>query len=230
MDALSKQEKIVALKEWFAKTKMNAEINSQTLGAPYTSVTPQVFLAASEKLIAIGKGESEPDDRDNLRFSTFLGIEDQVREHIEKDAGKLQRKAQTKMQQKKNLSWLHGSYFTPQVKSVVVGNALSANVEGINPFELFDNSHKMTKLGEGGIPSTTAIPAESRTVNPSSFGFIDPLHITENESIGVTGYMATGVVKGKDGKLYKIMKNKKGELVWVDHQTLLNSKVEIPER
>lgn len=229
MDTLSKQEKIDALKTWFAKTKLNPEICGQTLGSPYSSVTPAVFISASKKLIQIGKGEVEPDDRDNLKYSTFLGPEDYVREHIDKDAGKLQRKAQTKMQHKKNLSWLHSSYFTPQVKSVVIGNSLASNVDGINPFELYDNSHKITKLGEGGIPATTAIPSESRTVNPSSFGFIDPLHTTENEAIGVTGYFAHGVVKGKDGKLYKLMKNRKGELEWVDHQTLLNSKVEIPE-
>jgi hypothetical protein len=85
-------------------------------------------------------------------------------------------------------------------------------------------------MGEGGIGSTDAIPQESRQVSESSFGFVDPAHSVESSKIGVSQYIATNTLKGRDNKLYKlVMNNKTGKKEWVDHETLLNSRVQIPE-
>lgn len=228
--ALTKPEKIQRVKEWLSKTQLDATVVGQTLGTHASSVSTGVMLAASAKLIQVNKGAVEPDDRDNLRFSKFLGVEDFVKEHIEKDAGRLQKKAAMKMQQKKNLSWFHPGFFTPQIRSVIIGNPLTQNVDGINPLEHYDNSHRVTKMGPGGIPSPEAIPDESRQVNTSSFGFLDPLHVTESDKIGVLAHVASGVVKGRDNKLYRIMKDAKtGKLKWCSHEEVLNSRVLIPE-
>src|SRR5688572_21248485 len=115
---LSKQEQIDKIKEWLTKSELDAGVLKQTLGAHYEHITPQMLLQASKKLIRINKLEIPPDDRDNLKYSNFLGIEDFVKEKIEKDAGGYQRKAKMKLQQKRNLGWLHASFFTPQVRSV----------------------------------------------------------------------------------------------------------------
>jgi DNA-directed RNA polymerase beta subunit len=227
---ITKAEKIDKLKAWLAATRLDSEVTNTTVGVSSSSVDPKVLLAATVKLVKINKKEAEPDDRDNLRFSTFHGLEDFVAEHIEKDAGRIQKKARMKLQQKRDLSWLHPSFFTPQVRSVIIGNSLAQNVEGINPLEHFDNSHRVTKLGEGGIPSTEAVPDSSRQVNTSSFGFFDPVHISESENVGVSNYIAANVVKGKDKKLYRVMKDPRtGKLLWVDHETILHSRVKIPE-
>lgn len=226
---VTKSEKINLMKDWLAKTKLDSEVLGRTLHVADSSVTTNVLLTASAKLIKVNKGEVEPDDRDNLRFSKFLGMEDFVGEHITKDAGKLQRKAAYKMQQKRNLSWLSSGFFTPQVRSVVIGNALSQNVDGINPLEHWDNSHRVTKLGPGGIESSDAIPAESRQVNTSSFGFFDPVHIMESDKVGVTNYITHNVVKGRDNKLYRVMKDAKGKLKWLDHEEILDRQVLVPE-
>lgn len=226
---LSKQEKIDALKKWLNRTFVDPVVTKQTLGEALSSVSPRTLLLASAKLIKINKKEVEPDDRDNLRFSSFLGLEDFIKDHIEKDAAGLRRKATQKIQQRKNLTWLSSSFFTPQIKSVVIGNSLSNNVEGINPMEHFDNAHRVTKMGEGGIAGSESIPKESRQINTSSFGFFDPLHIAESDKVGVTQYIAANTLKGRDNKLYKLVKNKEGRMCWVDHETLLNSRVKIPE-
>lgn len=226
---VTKSEKINLMKDWLTKTKLDSEVLGRTLHVADSSITTNVLLTASAKLIKVNKGEVEPDDRDNLRFSKFLGMEDFVAEHITKDAGKLQRKASYKMQQKRNLSWLSAGFFTPQVRSVVIGNALSQNVDGINPLEHWDNSHRVTKLGPGGIESSDAIPAESRQVNTSSFGFFDPVHIMESDKVGVTNYMTHNVVKGRDNKLYRVMKDAKGQLKWLHHEEILDRQVLVPE-
>jgi len=226
---LSKQEKTDALKAWLAKTFVDPVVTKQTLGEALSSVSARTLLVASTKLLKINRKEVDPDDRDNLRYSTFLGLEDFIKDHIEKDAAGLRKKAGFKMQQRKNLTWLSPSFFTPQIKSVVIGNSLSNNVDGINPMEHFDNAHRVTKMGEGGIAGSESIPKESRQINTSSFGFFDPLHIAESDKVGVTQYFASNTVKGRDNKLYKLVKDKQGKNCWVDHETLLNSRVRIPE-
>jgi len=226
---LTKNEKVQAVREWLFKTRLDSGVVNDTLGLSDNMITPQVLLSASSKLIKINKGEVEPDNRDNLKYSKFLGLEDLIKENIERDMGNLQRKAGIKIRQKKNLSWLHAGYFTPQVRSAIIGNPLSQNMEGINPMEHLDISHKVTKLGPGGIGSSEAIPSESRDVSSSSFGFFDPFHVPENENIGVTNFIAVNTVKGRDGKLHKLVKDKTGKKVWIDHETILSKRLGLPE-
>jgi DNA-directed RNA polymerase beta subunit len=225
---LTHPEKISKIRQWLNQTELDPLITKTTIGISATQISPQVLLASSEKLIRINKGNDSPDDRDNLKYSRFMGVEDFVEEHINRDAGHIQQKAAYKMQMKKNLSWLTPGFFSPQIRSVIIGNTLANNVDGINPLEHWDNSHKVTKMGPGGIPSTEAIPTESRNVAPSSFGFFDPVHISETEKIGVNNYVAHNVGKGDDGKLYKVMKTKDG-LKWMNHEDILNQQVLIPE-
>jgi DNA-directed RNA polymerase beta subunit len=228
--SLSKQEKITKLKEYFKNMRLDAGVMGRTLGSPSSFVTPQIMLDASKKLLAVFGRKEAPDDRDNVVFSKFLGAEDYLKEHIEHDAGKIQFKAKNKLRQKRNLSWLHAGFFTPQVKSVFVGNTLAQNIEGVNPMEQYMLAHKVTKMGEGGISDTTAIPDSSREVNESQFGLLDPIQTVEATTIGVVNFFAHNVRKGADGKLYRqVIDNATGKPVWIDHQEFLSSTIEIPE-
>jgi DNA-directed RNA polymerase beta subunit len=229
MIPISPAEKVTKIKEWLSKTTLDAEVCNQTIGIPAGSISADVLLQASAKVLKVNKGLAEVDDRDNLKYSRFLNLEDFVKEHIDKDAGRLQQKAKQKIKQKSNLSWMTSGFFTPQVRSTIIGNALSENTEGINPMQIYDTVHKVTKMGEGGIPDATAIPDSSRDVQESSFGFIDPFHVDESEKIGVTGHFTHNVVKGHDGKLYRTMKGQDGKLKWMSHEDILNSTVGIPE-
>lgn len=224
------EEKTQDVKNWLKKTVIDPDVVQQTLGINVGHVSPEILLEASKKLIKINKLEAEPDNRDDIRFNTFHGMEDYVHEHIDKDAGKIQARAKMKMQQKKDLSWLHSGFFSPQIRSIIAGGSqLSQNIEGHNPIDNFDISTKVTKLGPGGIPSIDAVPDESRQVNSSYFGFLDPFRISETKTVGVDHRFAHNVVKGRDNKLYRLVLNKDGQPVWKDHEELLRSKVAIPE-
>jgi DNA-directed RNA polymerase beta subunit len=225
---LTKAEKTQELKTWLSTTKLDSEVVKHNLGIDASSVSPHVLLTASKKLIALNKQEAAPDDRDNLKFSKFLGMEDYVQEHILRDAGRVQQKAKTKMQAKKNLSWLTPGFFSSQIRSVIIGNTLANNVEGINPLEHYDNSHRVSKMGPGAIGSREAMPLESRQVNSSSFGFFDPVHIMEGDP-GAANFISHNVAKGKDNKLYRVMKDKNGKLGWYDHEDILSRQAVIPE-
>ena len=230
MNLLTPEEKSHEVKQWLKKTVIDPEVVQQTLGISSDHVSPHILLEASKKLIKINKLELEPDNRDDIRFNTFHGLEDFVNEHIEKDAGKIQGRAKMKMQQKKNLTWLHAGFFSPQIRSIISGGSqLSQNIEGHNPIDNFDVSTKVTKLGPGGIPGVDAVPDESRQVNSSYFGFLDPFRISETKTVGVDHRFAHNVVKGRDNKIYRYVLDKDKKPCWVSHEELLRSKVEIPE-
>jgi len=226
----SPEEKKQRVHDWMKKTVIDPNVVGQTLGKRTDHINPSLLLEASKRLIKINKLEEEPDNRDDIRFNTFHGLEDFVHEHVDKDAGKYQQKAKIKMQQKKNLSWLHAGFFSPQIKSIIAGGSqLSQNLEGHNPIDNFDLSTKVTKLGPGGIPSVDAVPDESRNVNSSYFGFLDPFRISESKTVGVDHRFAHNVVKGRDNKIYRLVLDKDKKPKWIDHETFLASKVQIPE-
>jgi DNA-directed RNA polymerase beta subunit len=226
----SKQEKISKLKDYFKSMKLDASVMGRTMGTSATSVSPQLILAASQKLLKVYTRQEEPDDRDNVVFSKFLGTEDYIKEHIEHDAGKIQLKAKNKLRQKRNLSWLHAGFFSPQVKSVFVGNSLAQNIEGVNPMEQYMLAHKVTKMGMGGIGSSEAIPDSSREVSESQFGLFDPIQTVEANTIGVVNFFVHNSRKGADGKLYRqVIDNATGKPVWIDHQEFLSSTIDVPE-
>ena len=229
MNLLSKKEKVEKIKEYMANIRLDVGVMGKTVGISVNRITPQVLLQTTSKLLKVYSREIAPDDRDNLSFSKFLGAEDYVKEHIEHDAGKIQMKAKIKLRQKRNLSWLHSGFFTPQIKSVFVGNALSQNIEGVNPMEQYMLAHKVTKMGDGGIGSTESIPDSSRGVNESQFGLMDPIQTVEATTIGVVNFFAKNCRKGDDGKLYRLVEDSHGKKVWIDHQTFLESVVEVPE-
>lgn len=229
MNNLSKQEKVAAIREYFNKVKLDASVMGKTIGVSTSKLTPLIMAQATEKLLKIHSREIPQDDRDNLAYSKFLGAEDYVKEHIDHDAGKLQLKAKSKLRQKRNLSWLHSGFFSPQIKSIFVGNSLSQNIEGVNPMEQFMLAHKVTKMGEGGIGSAESIPDSSRGVNESQFGLMDPIQTVESEAIGVVNFFVKNTRKGEDGKLYRLVETPEGKKVWIDHQEFLNSVIEIPE-
>ncbi len=230
MNLLSPEEKKHEVRGWLKKTVIDPEVVHQTLGISVDHVSPELLLEASKKLIKINRLEAEPDNRDDIRFNTFHGLEDFVKEHVDKDAGKVQARAKMKMQQKKDLSWLHAGFFSPQIRSIISGGSqLAQSIEGHNPIDNFDISTKVTKLGPGGIPGVDAVPDESRQVNSSYFGFLDPFRISETKTVGVDHRFAHNVVKGRDNKLYRLVYDKQMKPVWVDHEVLLRSKVQLPE-
>lgn len=228
--SLTTEEKTSEVKQWLKKTELDPEVVSQTIGVNANHINVQVLLEASKKLIKINKLETEADNRDDLKYMTFHGFEDFIKEHIEKDAGRVQQRAKMKMQQKKDLSWLHPGFFSGQLRSIITGGSqLSQHTEGHNPIDNYDISSKVTKLGEGGIGSVEAVPDESRNVNSTYFGFFDPFRISETKTVGVDHRFAHNVIKGRDNKLYRYVLDKNKKPVWVDHEVLLRSKVEIPE-
>jgi DNA-directed RNA polymerase beta subunit len=197
------------LLEVFNKMELDEDTTDLTLGGRYKNAGPEVLLRTSQKLLNIFNKKEEVDDRDSLAFQTLHSPEDFFAERIKKDAGQLGRKLLWRSTLRGNVQHVPTGALTPQLYSVLLKSGMGMPVEEVNPFELYDQNLRILRLGEGGIGNLDAVPSEARNVQPSQFGFIDPVRAPESEKIGVDSRVAEGVVRGSDGQFYASLRNAK---------------------
>lgn len=222
----SKQRALVAA---FERMELDPEVTTRTLGQPFTTMGKDTILATTRKILAVSRGEDEVDDRDHLAYQTFLGPEDLIAERISKDRGGMRRQLLWKMGRKGNLALMPSSALQDQVNSAMLESGLGNVLEEINPAEIFDKQTRISRMGEGGIPSLQAVPEEARNVQPSHMGFMDPLRTPESFRVGVDVHMARNVRKGSNGRIYgKFVDVKSGKEVWRTPQQVADAAIAFP--
>jgi DNA-directed RNA polymerase beta subunit len=225
IDAESKQKAIL---DEFSRMEMDPEVTRRTLGEPIKNLTPDAIMKITKKLIAVNRKEIDPDDRDSMAFQQVFGPEDLIAERFTKDRNTL-RQLLWKATAKKTLDHVPTGVFNKAITAALVGSGLGSSLEEINPAEIFDHQARVTRLGEGGIGSLDAVPVESRSVQPSHFGFVDYLRTPESGKVGVDMRFARGALKGSDGKIYMKVKNlKTGELEYKSPQDIAETPLAFP--
>ena len=195
----------------------------------YTGVTKNSLLRATQKIFNLAKGQEEADDRDSLAFQRFMGPEDFFRERIEKDAGGAIRSALFKTTYRGDLTAFKSRPFDAHINSVLIGSGLGEPIEEVNPVEIMDQTLRVTRTGEGGISSSMhGIPKDTRNVQPSHLGFIDPIRTPESAKAGVDLRLAVGAVKGSDGQIYTKMLTKGGRSALVSASKAIVSTIAFP--
>lgn len=226
------------LKETIEGMELNPDVMRRTLGQPYDRLNKDVMLAATKKLLAINNKEIDPvtklpteaDDRDHLAYQTTFGPEDLFAERIARDHDHIRKNMFKKIAAARSLEKLPSGALTPQLEHVLIGSGLAQALEEINPAEVLDKQSRLTRLGEGGIPSLDAVPDEARNVQDSHMGFVDPLRTPESFRAGIDLQMASGARKGRDGRVYAQMKNlKTGALEWKSPQDLADASFATPD-
>jgi DNA-directed RNA polymerase beta subunit len=218
-----------ALISKFSSMQLDPEVTRRTLGKPYSNLSLDAILDITKKLVKVSRNEEEPDDRDALAYQQFVGPEDLLAERIARDKGNVRRQLLWKISGKGNLQSMPSSALHKQLMSAIMTSGLGQAIEEINPAELYDKTTSVSRLGEGGIPSTDAIPKEARSVQPSMLGYVDPLRTPESGKVGVDTYLARGAMKGSDGKLYaQFIDLKSGELVYKHPQQVADLTIGFP--
>lgn len=227
--SLEESEQRQALVDKFAKMEVNPEVTARTLGKPYSNMSLDTILDITKKLIRVSKKEEEPDDRDSLPYQQFVGPEELFSERITRDKDQVRRQLLWKITAKGNLQSMPSSALNKQLHSALMTSGLGQAIEEINPAELYDKTTAVSRLGEGGIPTTDAIPKEARSVQPSMFGYVDPVRTPESGKVGVDTYLARGARKGSDGKLYAQFRDlRTGELVYKTPQDAADLTIGFP--
>ena len=203
---LPASEKAKFVREALAGSGLDPNVVVRTLGLEnVTGVTAPVILRASQKLLNINRGAEDPDERDNPRFSKFYGVEDMMRERIDKDAGRLTKSLLFRAKRDKNLGRIGRNALAPYLDTFLSGSGLAMPGEEANPLSILTQQSRITRLGEGGISSPDLITPEARNVQGDYLGYVDFISGPESFGIGIDVRAALGTMKGSDNRLYNKM-------------------------
>ena len=209
-------EQAEVMKADFGKMQLDPEATSLTLGKPYAAVDGQMLKDTATKLLRLSQGKVQPDNRDSLEFQRVYSSPELFADRVIRDGGRIARNLLWKATNKGNLDFLPAGALDPHIDGVFRESRLAQYVEGSSPMDLADTVSRITRIGEGGIASLDATPLESRLVQHSYHGFIDPVRSPESSRVGVDTYLAQGVRKGSDGQLYnKFVNPRTGKMEWV---------------
>lgn len=221
-------DKEKAIAEAFAGMEFDPEVNRRTLGEPVRNLNKDEILKITKRLLAVNRGEADTDDRDHLANQRFLGPEDLIAERLQR-SGSLMNQALWKATNKGNLDSIPVDAFGRHVSSAILDSGLGQPGEEVNASEIFDHQFRISRLGTGGIPDVSAIPAESRNVHPSQLGYIDLVKTPESFRAGVDLRIANSVRKGSDGRIYAPFTDAKtGREHYLSPQDLVDKVVTFP--
>ena len=216
----------------YTQSQMDPEVNRRTLGKPYSNVTPDALLDASDKVLKIFKNPGEVDDRDNLDFKALHSVDDFFKEVISLNARDVARKAAIKMEVTPSLrKALPSGPFTGGILKFINNSQLVSVPTQTNPMELIDSSMRVTSMGEGGISSDRAIPMEARQIHVTQMGALDPFRTPESFRAGVDIRAAMELKKDEKGNIFVPVKDvKTGKNIHVRAGTLKEKVVAFPNQ
>ena len=187
-------------------------------------------MAATEKLLAVNRGLTEPDERDSLQFKHMMTTDKLLRERVKMDADKVRLNLMRRVARFKTLKPLNVGAFDSYTRGLIIGNPLSMPLEEINPMHLVEQARRITHMGPGGLPSDESISIDAQSVHPSQFGFISPIEGPESGRAGIDVRMAYGTKIGDDGRLYQRFHNPKTKQYhWLSPVDLDGKTVGLPD-
>jgi len=196
----------------------------------YTPVGLDGILASTEKLLAVNRGLDDPDERDAMPNDRVYTTDMLLGERIRMDRDGKRRQLMWHAGKHRSLKGLHPFVFDDYAKGLLVGNPLSQPLEEINPLQIEEQGHRMTKMGPGGIGDSNAVTPDMQAVHASQFGFVSPIEGPESELIGVDVRLSRGVKIGSDRRLYQRFRNRRtGKIQWMSPEDLHGASVKLPD-
>jgi DNA-directed RNA polymerase beta subunit len=164
----------------YEKMRLDPGAVQRTLGVRTDRVTPNLILQASQKILNVNRGKLDTDDRDSLAYQTIHDVTDFLPDKIRNDQNRVAHNLLWKLTNKQgDASKIPSGLLDAHVKHLFNESGLSQSIEGINPLEMYDQNKRVIRLGEGGIPSADVVPKDSRAVQPSYLGYVDPVRAPE---------------------------------------------------
>jgi DNA-directed RNA polymerase beta subunit/DNA-directed RNA polymerase beta' subunit len=194
------------LQEYFEGTKISPETTKITLGQSFDRVSGPMLLKATKKLLDVHFGRQEADDRDAMQFKDIHGVEDFIKERLEKNKTSLAFRVKRTIdnpKREKISQLINPGAFNNVVESFFTQDDRSATPEQTNPLEMLSGQYKATIMGPGGVKSDHAVTDDMRELHSSHYGFIDPIHTPESKRIGANLHLPLGFKK--DGNEIKML-------------------------
>lgn len=224
----SDSDKSAAVKAALEKMEFDPEINKRHLGAPYRNLTADTMLAAAKKMLAVSRGEADPDDRDHPANQILMGPEDLIAERLERP-GSIMHQLLWKASTNGDLKRIPVGAFDRHVKSAILDSGVGQYLTEVNPLEVMDQSFKITRMGVGAMQSMDAVPQEARSIQNGQIGYIDPVFSPESFRAGVDARVAYAARKGSDNRMYAPYTDPRtGEIVYKSPQDVADMTLAFP--
>jgi len=173
-------EKSKLVRQYLESKPLDPAVNKVTVGEGLDRIDRNALVAAIKKVLKLSKGEAEPDDTESLAFKYILSIEDFVPERLQKAADGLKYKIQGDMRRRDEIRLiLPPNRLSQPVESFFTTSEFTRYSSQHNPLDMAAISSLTTTMGDGGISSSHAITDEVRTIHPSHYGLLDPMHTPE---------------------------------------------------
>lgn len=221
-----------ALKAIFDATAIDPDNAKLTLGLKTDKVTGQALLAASAKMLKVGRGEVKEDNRDSLVHNDIVDLSDYVVERFNDPAfrGKIVRNIKFNLDRKTKIAdIISRDAFQRPLDSMFTQSELSQSPSQTNPLGMIADYTKITVRGEGGIQESNALTKSLRALDPSHLGFLDPAHTPEGQSVGTDLHLAMATRKRGRDLVTKVWNLKTGKIVEITPLEFWNSTVAFPE-
>lgn len=211
-------------------SRMHPEATKRTLGHPHEHVDGTALLTASKRILDMHQGGAE-DDRDSLVFKRLRGIGDYAQDKINGQAWQIKQKMLRKVDTASTIrDVVKSEHFNTPIVLTFHKNQAARVASQINPLEMVSSNMQTTIRGPGGIQSEHGIVDETKFINPSHFGFLDPINTPEGPTTGVSLRLPLGVRKVGEDPHIPLFNLKTGKMEMVGPAKLMESKLLLPDQ
>ena len=211
-------------------SKMNADATKRTLGKAHESVTGDALLMASSKILTMHQGGPE-DDRDSLIFKRLRSVGDFAQDKIGGQAWQIRSKMLRKVDTATTIrDVVKSEHFNSPIVLTFHKNQAARVASQINPLEMVSGNMQTTIRGPGGIQSEHGIVDETKFINASQFGFLDPINTPEGPTTGVSLRLPLGVQKVGDEPRAPLYNLKTHKMELVSPARMMESKLLLPDQ
>lgn len=221
-----------ALRATFSDTQMDGDNTELTLGKKFDNASGEALLAASAKMLRVGRGDEKEDNRDSLIHNDIVDLADFVVERF-KDyqfRNRITRTIKFNIDRRDKISRIISrDAFQRPVSSLFTESQLSQSPIQTNPLGMISDYTQVTVRGEGGIQQDNALTKGLRALDPSHLGFLDPAHTPEGQGVGTTLHLTTAARKKGRDLVTRVIDVSTGREVEITPTQLWKSTVAFPE-
>lgn len=219
------------VREQLLKSQMNPEATKLTLGKPLDHVNGDALHSATKRLLDMQAGGKE-DDRDSLIFKRLRTAgdfaQDKIRSQAWRAKQKMLRKLDGSAQNVRDV--VKFDHFNTPIVKTFNDNQASSVAKQINPLEMVSASMQTTVMGPGGIKSEHGIVDETKFINTSHFGYLDPIVTPEGAKTGVSLRLPLGLKKVGDEPMIPLFNLKTNKMEMVPPAKMMSTNVVLPDQ
>ena len=181
------------VKDTFDATELRKDTTEATLGKAFGAVSGDALLRSSDRLLKMSRGAQGEDDREALEYKEVFSTEDFIGKRLMDSGIDIKRRLGNNVDRRKRVrDVITPDVFSRPVKSFFTTTSLSQRPDQTNPLEFISGQTRTTVMGEGGISDVHRVTEETKLINPSHLGFLDPIQTPECYAEGTEVYTADG--------------------------------------